>query len=44
VIRQPVDRVALAVADDMAVDPEGDTDIAMSELITNNCDWSSAFD
>jgi hypothetical protein len=43
-LRQPVDRVALAVADDMAVDPESDTDIAMSELITNNCDWSSAFD
>jgi hypothetical protein len=38
------DRVALAVADDMAVDSESDTDIAMSELITNDGDWSPAFD
>src|ERR1700688_2868995 len=42
--RQPVDRVALTVADYVAVDPKGYTDIAMAELIPDYGDWGSALD
>jgi len=39
---QSVDRGAPAVADDVAVDPEGYTDIAMAELIPDHGDGGSA--
>jgi len=38
---QSVDRGAPAVADDVAVDPEGYTDIAMAELIPDHGDRRS---
>ena len=37
-LRQSVYRVALTVADDVTVDPEGYTDVAMAELISNQSD------
>src|SRR5579864_9723331 len=43
-LRQSVDRVPLAVADDVAVDPEGYTDVAMAELIPHHGDRGSTFD
>jgi len=43
-LRQSIDRVALTIADDMAIDPQRDTDITVSELISNHTDWRSAFD
>ncbi len=43
-LRQPVDRLALAVADDVTVDSEGNTEVAMPELILNYGNWGSALD
>ncbi len=42
-LRQPIDCIALAVADHVTVDPEGYTDVAMAELISNYGDRGSAF-
>jgi hypothetical protein len=43
-LRQPIDCIALTVADDVTVDPEGYTDIAMAELIPDRGDRGSALD
>lgn len=39
---QPIDCIALAVADDVAVDPEGYADVAMAELIPDHGDRGAA--
>ncbi len=41
---QSVYGVALAVANDVTVDPEGYADVAMAELIPNYGDWGAVFD
>jgi hypothetical protein len=43
-LRQPIDCIALTVADDVAVDPEGDAHVAMAELISDHGDRRSTFD
>jgi len=41
-LRQPVYRIVLTIANDVTVDPEGLTDVAMGELITNHSDRGAA--
>ena len=40
--RQPVDRVALDIADNVSVDPEGDAHVTVTELIPDYGDRGSA--
>ena len=41
-LRQPIDCVALTVANDVTVDPEGYTDVAVAELIPDHSDRGTA--
>ena len=43
-LREPINYIALTVADDVTVDPEGYTDIATAERISDNSDRGSALD
>ena len=43
-LRKPIDCVALTIANNVTVDPEGYTDVAMAELIPDHGDRGSAFD
>lgn len=43
-LSEPIDCIALTVADDVTVDLEGYTYIAMAELISDNGDRGSALD
>ena len=37
-LREPIDCVALTVADDVTIDPERDPDVTMAELVPNYSD------